>query len=175
MKRAAGVEAFDVADAVVHLGAAFEQDRAVAVEGEEVGTDEPAGTGADHNGSFGQRMRTGFGHRERRLGMSFDLCQWVRLGSRGDSLFVRRLKFEVVNEAKVPLIAHVERLANDFPAAEIGGGNPEGAGEVSRQIGFGLLDGEPQVGNAERHAISLRALPTVLDSLHPFYTAGIVT
>ena len=66
----------------------------------------------------------------------------MRLGSCGDSLLVRQgLHFEVVDEAQVPLIADVERLANDLPAAEIGGGNPEGAGEVSRQIGLGLLDG----------------------------------
>ena len=63
----------------------------------------------------------------------------------------REIDLEVVDEPEVPLVAEVERLADDAPAAEVGRLDAERAGEVGRQIRFRLLDRQPQVGDAEGH------------------------
>ena len=55
--------------------------------------------------------------------MKFDLRRHVRSTREllDDSLLVgRKIDLEVVDEPEVPLVAEVERLADDAPAAEVG-------------------------------------------------------
>ena len=78
--------------------------------------------------------------------MRFDLRRRLRLRHPPGCL-----DLEVVNESEVPFVAEVECLADDAPVAEVGRSNTEGAGEVGRQVGLRLLDGQPEVRDAKGH------------------------
>ena len=57
-------------------------------------------------------------------------------------LLVRReIDLEVVDEPELPLVAQVERLADDAPADDVGGLHAEGAGEMCvGRLASGFLD-----------------------------------
>jgi hypothetical protein len=66
-------------------------------------------------------------------------------------LFGRKVDLEVVNEPELPLVAKIESLAYNSPVPELGRFQTESPGEVCRQIGLGFLNGQTEIGDADRH------------------------
>ena len=84
--------------------------------------------------------------------MSFDLRRAaVVRDMRYDPLFIGKIDLEVVNEPELTLVAQIERLADDAPAAELVGLYSENTGKMRRQIRFRIFNGKPQIGDADRH------------------------
>jgi len=89
--------------------------------------------------------------------MEFDLRGDVGLirGLTNNQGFIdREIDLEVVNKPQLPFVAKVECFSHNSPAPEIGRVDPENPGEVCWQIGFGCLNGQTQIGNADGHGMN---------------------
>ena len=113
VERPARVEPADVGDAVLDLAAALEDERPVAVAGEEVAGEEPRGARPDDHGAMPQRARPGLGPLESLGEEAHDVGPEVPGGQ--PVLVVRQLDLGRVDEMEVVVPARVEALAEDPP------------------------------------------------------------
>ena len=131
VERAARVEPADVGDAVLDLAAAFEDQRAVAVQGEQVAGEQPRGARADDHGAMLRGARApARASRTARPRTARRRARDRAAASRSSSL--GQLDLGGVDEVEVVVPARVEALAQDPPAGDLRRARRRAARRASR-------------------------------------------
>ena len=156
--RAALVEGADVVDAVAHRPAALQHQRSIALLRQKPGGGQTARPRADHDGPMRQRLVAGRRQDEGLLGIAIDANAGGSgaSGQRGQALLVvGDGDLGGVDELQRILVARVEALAEDAPGWQGRQGDAEQPSQTHRQLGFGSVQGQVQIGNTQRHVIIL--------------------
>ena len=154
IQRAAGIKGLDIVDAVAHRPAALQDQRLVALLREKIRRHQAGGPGADHDRPLRQRLRAGRGNGKRRFPVEFN-----PLGARETFFFIAQAGFHRVDKPQGVFIAAVQTLAEDSPTPDLGCGHAQTASHVLAQDHFRLLQRETEIGEAQRHVLTVLAKP----------------